>query len=173
MTMTEMNAIRNAVRAPFVEKIVEAFPEAVNLMGANDYVIPTVTPDGEPCCVKISISVPTWFDTEKRKGFHLEDAIANAQAEFEQAEARKAENAMKRAKRAASPKEKVDNTAYDALVIERLAEVGEPITCADLYERYEWEGSKQKLSTALGRIAKTGAITAEVNDKKRKEWHMA
>ena len=71
MTMTEMNAIRNAVRAPFVEKIVEAFPEAVNLMGTNDYVIPTVTPDDEPCCVKISISVPTWFDTEKRKGWKM------------------------------------------------------------------------------------------------------
>lgn len=163
MTLTEMNAFRSTARTPIVEKVVESLASMniTRIPGTNKYYVPTSV-DGVPCYVGIEFSVPQWQNTEKVTAFDLNAEVAKAEAEV----AAKAEKAAIREanKSAKSAPARVDNAAFDELVITNLLKHGDPVTAADFFEEHEWgeyDGkavTKNKVISALTRLHKVEKV---------------
>lgn len=175
MKIEEMNALRAQYREPVIETLEATFPDRIRRVPhTNDLYLMTNAPDGHPQEVKISVGVPIWIDTEKTKAFCYEDAVAKAEAEFAEKEAKKAENAKKRSETPVS--KKVDNTAYDAKVLSFLSEHEEPISVADLFSAHEWDEenkeTKGKLISALSRLNREGKVN-KIDGKPSAKWTVA
>lgn len=178
MRIEEMNAIRSAARETVVPTLVEAFEKKgmkiTKIPHENTWYVELDMGENMPTHAKITLGIPTWTSTEKVPAFNLETAIAKAEADFAAKEEKKAANAAKRAERAANPKPaRVDNTAYDAKVLEYLGAHEEPISAADLFAAHEWDEenkeTKGKLISALSRLAKENKVE-NVKDKSKSYW---
>ena len=172
MKIEEMNALRAQYREPIIETLEATFPGLIRRVPhTNDLYIMTNAPEGHPQEVKISVGVPLWISTDKTKAFCYEDAVAKAEAEFAEKEAKKAE---KRSENPAS--KKVDNTAYDAKVLSFLSEHEEPISVADFFDAHEWDEenkeTKGKLISALSRLNKEGKVN-KIDGKPSAKWTIA
>lgn len=177
MKIEEMNAIRSTFREPVVAQLENTFPGLVRIPHTNDFYIPTGAPEGQPQYVKLSVGVPAWIGTEKSPAFSIESATQKAEADFAEKEAKKEENAKKRAERSANPvSRKVDNTAYDAKVVSFLSEHEEPISAADLFAAHEWDEenkeTKGKLISALARLNREGKVN-KIDGKPSAKWAIA
>ena len=155
--MEEKATLRKEAMEMILPRFNSAFTEALKVPHNNEWYIPVDMGEGKPCFVKVVMSVPEWVSTENRPAFDFDTCVAKAEQLYLSKEATKAANAEKRAN--ATPREKVDNTAYDAKVF---------------YEAHEWdEGeTKGKLISALTRMSREGKIVC-VPDKPANKWILA
>lgn len=167
MNLTEMNAIRAAVREPVADILTATIPNLVRIPHENEFYLASTTPEGTPCYVKITVGVPNWYDTAKTEAFNLEARIAKAEADYADKEKRKAEAEAKKSENGEPAERKVDNTAYDAKVLNFLREHEEAISAADLYTAHEWDmdnkETKGKMISALSRLAKADKVSKIAN----------
>lgn len=170
--MEEKATLRKEAMEMILPRFNSAFTEALKIPHNNEWYIPVDMGEGKPRFVKVVMSVPEWVSTENRPAFDFDTCVARAERLYLNKEAEKAANAEKRAN--ATPREKVDNTAYDAKVLEYFAEHLEPTTAKDFYEAHEWdEGeTKGKLISALTRLSREGKIVC-VPDKPANKWILA
>lgn len=170
--MEEKTALRNEAMEMVLPRFNAAFAEALKIPHNNEWYIPVDMGEGKPSYIKVVMSVPEWVDTENRPAFDFDTCVAKAEQKYLDNEAKKAANAEKRAN--ATPREKVDNTAFDAKVLEYFAEHLEPVTAKDFYEAHEWdEGeTKGKLVSALTRLNRARKI-AVMPDKPANKWILA
>lgn len=164
MKIEELNAIRAAVREPVADILTACIPNLVRIPHENEFYLPSTTPDGTPCYVKIAIGVPDWYNTAKREAFSLTERIEKAEADFNERERKKAEaKAKKDEKGENETTSRVDNTEYDEKVLSYLREHTEAISAADLYEAHEWDldnkETKGKMISALSRLAKANKVS--------------
>lgn len=156
MKIEELNAIRAAVREPVADILTACIPNLVRIPHENEFYLPSTTPDGTPCYVKIAIGVPNWYDTAKTEAFSLTERIEKAEADFNEKERKKTEAEAKKGETETTSR--VDNTEYDEKVLSYLREHAEAISAADLYEAHEWDldnkETKGKMISALSRLAK-------------------
>lgn len=170
--MEEKTALRNEAMEMVLPRFNAAFAEALKVPHNNEWYIPVDMGEGKPSFIKVVMSVPEWVDTEKRPAFDFDTCVAKAEQKYLDNEAKRAANAEKRAN--ATSREKVDNTVYDAKVLEYFAEHLEATTAKDFYEAHEWdEGeTKGKLISALTRLSREGKIVC-VPDKPANKWILA
>lgn len=165
MKINEVNEIRAAVREPIADILTATIPNLVRIPHENEFYLPSTTPDGTLCYVKITIGVPNWYNTAKTEAFNLDARIAKAEAEYADKEQRKAE--AKKSEKSETANRKVDNTAYDEKVWNFLNEHEEPISAADLYTAH-WDitstETKGKMVSALSRLAKADRVSKIVNN---------
>ena len=164
MKIEELNTIRAAVREPVADILTACIPNLVRIPHENEFYLPSTTPDGTPCYVKIAIGVPNWYDTAKTEAFSLTERIEKAEADFNEKERKKAEaEAKKSEKGETETTSRVDNTEYDEKVLSYLREHTEAISAADLYEAHEWDldnkETKGKMISALSRLAKANKVS--------------